>query len=288
MVYFGPAGWVYRDWDGVFYPDRKPKGFDPLAFTARYFDVVEINSSFYHPPAPEVARKWASRVSPNPRFRFTAKVWQKFTHERDYTGADVDLFRQAIDPLVAASRLGVLLLQFPWSFKNDDEQRDYLVTLVQQFSDYPLVLEVRHASWNVPPMFELLRTLKVGFCNIDQPVIGRSIGATAAVTSAVGYFRLHGRNYANWFREAADVNERYDYLYDREELLQARDLVAAIAEKATETYVILNNHRNAQAASNALELQSLVTGQKVAAPESLVRAYPRLAECVQSERTLFD
>ncbi|MBI3939366.1 MAG: DUF72 domain-containing protein [Acidobacteria bacterium] len=288
MIYFGPAGWSYRDWEGIFYPHRKGKAFDPLAFAARYFDTIEINSSFYHPPAASTAGAWAKRISENPRFKFTAKIWQKFTHERQYAGADLDLFLKGIDPLASSSRLGALLVQFPWSFKNENEPRDYLVQLVRRFDGYPLVVELRHASWDTPGVFELLQSMNIGFCNIDQPVIGKSMRPLTIVTSSVGYFRMHGRNYGNWFRDDADVNERYDYLYDSEELLQARELVGAIAEKSRETYVILNNHRNAQAASNALELQSLVTGRTVAAPQTLVRHYPRLQQYLEREKGLFD
>ena len=280
MVYLGPAGWIYRDWEGVFYPAKKGPGFDPLRFTASYFDTIEINSSFYHPPAPSATTTWVQRVSANPRFRFTAKAWRRFTHEREYSEADLTLFCSGLDPLASGDKLGALLLQFPWSFKNGHEERDYLVRLVEKLRPYPLVLEVRHASWNAPAVFELLRSLQVGFCNIDQPVIGKSLGPTAVVTSPVGYFRMHGRNYRNWFRDDADVNERYDYLYTSDELLQAKEFVEVIAERSRETYVILNNHRNAQAPVNALELKSLLTGGKVAAPDTLVGYYPRLKEFV--------
>jgi len=282
MIYFGPAGWIYRDWQEVFYPRKKGKGFDPLSFTAQYFDTVEINSSFYHPPAPESAAKWTRRVQTNPNFRFTAKVWQKLTHEREYSQEDVDLFRQSIEPVAAASKLGALLLQFPWSFRNQEESRAYLEKLARSLRDYPLVLEVRHSSWNETGTFDFLREMGVGFCNIDQPVIGKSLRPTAVVTSPVSYFRMHGRNYKNWFRDQSDVNERYDYLYNSEELEQAGELIETIAERSRETYAILNNHRNAQAAANALELKSRVTGKKVAAPQSLLESYPHLKEFAEA------
>ncbi|HEV8130164.1 MAG TPA: DUF72 domain-containing protein, partial [Acidobacteriota bacterium] len=278
MIYFGPAGWVYRDWEGVFYPKKKERRFDPLAYTAQYFDVVEINSSFYHPPSSDTVIRWIKRVALNPRFKFTAKLWRKFTHEKDYIDSDLDQFRKAVDPLMEETKLGALLMQFPWSFKNGDEERAYLAKLVRSLSPYPLVLEVRHNSWNAEPIFEFLREMKVGFCNIDQPVIGQSIRPMAVVTAPTAYFRLHGRNYRNWFREKSDVNERYDYLYNSEELEQAKEIVETIAERSRETYAILNNHRNAQAATNALELKSRVTGRKVAAPEVLLERYPDLKE----------
>src|SRR5262245_60654731 len=81
-VRVGPAGFDYQDWLGTVYPRPKPRGFDPLAYLAGYFDTVEINSTFYGPAKPDVARGWAARVERNSRFRFTMKLWKRFTHER--------------------------------------------------------------------------------------------------------------------------------------------------------------------------------------------------------------
>ena len=62
MIRIGPAGWSYPDWEGVVYPRRKPKDFHPLRHLARYFDCVEINSSFYGAPVPRNAEHWAELV----------------------------------------------------------------------------------------------------------------------------------------------------------------------------------------------------------------------------------
>ena len=78
----GPAGWSYADWRGRVYPEGAGTKFDTLALVAKYFDTVEINSSFYHPPSPETARSWLRRVEHNPNFIFTAKLFQAFTHQR--------------------------------------------------------------------------------------------------------------------------------------------------------------------------------------------------------------
>ena len=82
MIRIGPAGWNYKDWAGIAYPEPKPPRFDPLAWLAAFFDTIEINSSYYGPPAPATARRWIERVAENDRFRFTAKLWKRFTHER--------------------------------------------------------------------------------------------------------------------------------------------------------------------------------------------------------------
>jgi len=122
----------------------------------------------------------------------------------------------------------------------------------------------------------------VGFCNIDQPRLGRSLGPTEHVTSGVGYVRLHGRNYEQWF-DSDNRNDRYNYLYKPAELEKWKDKIEAIARRAESTYVIANNHFQAKAAVNALELRHLLEGRKVAAPETLVKHYPELKEQVEIE-----
>src|ERR1700732_1528258 len=88
LLRIGPAGWAYKDWAGYVYPQPRPKRFHPAAFLAEYFDTIEINTSFYHPMQADHAAQWIERVSGNPRFLFTAKLWKKFTHEHDASSAD--------------------------------------------------------------------------------------------------------------------------------------------------------------------------------------------------------
>lgn len=276
LIRIGPAGWSYEDWWGRVYPRPAPRGFDPLEYLARYFDTIEINSSFYRPPTADMARRWVARVGHNPRFKFTAKLHQKFTHDRTPTAEDETVFKRGLEPLVEAGKLGALLLQFPWSFKNTPEARQYVDELVRRFAEYPLVVEVRHASWNVESAYDFFRERGVGFCNIDQPVFQRSLGPTRRVTASVGYVRLHGRNYENWFSDGATAAARYDYLYSRQELLPWIDNIRAIAQTATDVYVITNNHYQGKGVVNALELKADIEGRAVPVPDPLIKAYPRL------------
>src|ERR1700676_225545 len=77
----GPAGWSYADWKSIVYPARRGREFHEAAYLADFFDTIEINTSFYQPLRPDFAAQWIERVAHNPRFLFTAKLWQKFTHE---------------------------------------------------------------------------------------------------------------------------------------------------------------------------------------------------------------
>ncbi|GMR23044.1 MAG: DUF72 domain-containing protein [Acidobacteriota bacterium] len=277
----GVAGWSYPDWEGIVYP--KTPRFEGLAYLTRYFDTIEVNSPFYRIPTAKTTRSWTRRVAENPNFRLTLKLFQGFTHDRNASTEDERAFKDALVPLIDAGVLGGLLLQFPWSFKNEPESRSYLSKLFDRFDGYPLVLEVRHASWNDRELYELLEHRGVGFCNIDQPLIGRSIAPTDKATSPIGYVRLHGRNYQDWFRENAGRDARYDYLYSDDELDPWMDKISEVSENASETYVITNNHFRGQAVVNALQIRSRIERRAVKAPASLVEHYPILAPITESE-----
>lgn len=277
MIRFGPAGWSYSDWAGVVYPKPKPKGFDALRFMAAYFDAIEVNATFYRPATAAVAESWLERVAHRPDFRFTAKLWRRFTHERKeaWTADEVRLARAAMDPLHAGGRLGALLLQFPWSFRRTDENREWLDDLAREFRDFPLVLEVRHDSWNVPEFFAGLGERGIGFVNIDQPLFSHSIAPSAHATSRVGYVRVHGRNYHDWFRDKALPHERYDYLYPATELEPWAERTREIAAQPAveEVYVLTNNHFRGKGITNALMLASMVREERVAGPPPLFEEY---------------
>jgi len=293
----GPAGWSYPDWAGYVYPSRRPKRFHEATFLADFCDTIEINTSFYQPLRPEHAVQWIDRVAANPRFVFTAKLWQRFTHDvrsvsSGSAAADEREVRAGFDVLRAANKLGAVLLQFPFSFHRTEETVAYLSSVLRRFADYPLVVEVRHGSWDSPKTLELLQSSGVSFCNIDQPIIGRSLGPSAKATSSVGYVRLHGRRYDTWFSddEAIPAHERYNYLYTPEELAPWVTRIRKVTERTRETFVITNNHFQGKAVVNALQLISILKGSKVKVPEPLRRHFPELEEIADSppwEPTLF-
>ena len=287
IIRIGPAGWSYKDWEGVVYPKKPGAKFDPLEYLVRFFNTIEINSSFYRPFTVTTAKSWAKRVASAKEFLFTAKLHRAFTHERGKaTEPDEKAVREGLDELESAQKLGALLLQFPWSFKNTDEDRVYLAKLLNRFKNYPLVLEIRHSSWNTPQIYEWLEEAGVGICNIDQPLFTRSIKPAALTTSQIGYVRLHGRNYQDWFREKAPRDDRYNYLYSLDELEPWITRIKEIAAKTKESYVITNNHFRGQAVVNALELKSTLTEQRVVAPAPLFQKYPQLLDSAMPEDEL--
>jgi uncharacterized protein YecE (DUF72 family) len=302
-IRIGTAGWSYKDWDGIFYPSGMSSGMSrrkqhPLEYLARFFDTTEINTSFYGPLKPEWAKLWCRKVAAvNQNFMFTAKLYRAFTHSpiavMEPTSAatirptddDEARTREGLDAIATEGRLGALLIQFPVSFKNTSLNREYLERLLRQFIEYPRVVEVRHSSWNDPATLATFTQKDVGFCNIDQPVLGRSLAPTEHVTSTIGYVRLHGRNYEHWFADQSHAdqgsdsdnrNDRYNYLYTQKELAGWKERIESVAERAHTTYVITNNHFESKAGVNALELKAMITGKRVQAPPTLIQKYPEL------------
>ena len=262
----GPAGWSYKDWEGTVYPPHGSK-FDHLAYLASFFDTIEINSPFYRIPPPTHARSWIRRVADNADFLFTTKVFRGFTHEKtELVEADVAAFRNYLDPLMEAGRLGAILLQFPWSFKNTPEETDKLTALFRAFEPYPKALEVRHSSFQNRDFTSFLSEHDVSWVNVDQPLFHDSVKPAATVTGPVGYARLHGRNYEKWFAHG-ETWERYNYLYSKEELAPWVERIGHMAREK-DTYVVTNNHFRGQAIVNAVDLKGAL-GQDAKLPPQL-------------------
>jgi uncharacterized protein YecE (DUF72 family) len=269
-ILIGSAGWSYKDWAGKVYPDPLPRGFDELAFLAQFVDCIEINSSFYRPPSPRMSESWARRTPD--RFLFTAKVWERFTHDRvPFTAADVKLYSEGIAPLLASGKLAALLFQYPWSFQDNAASRDRLRRAVDALrGGVPLVVELRHRSWL--EALDFLRGLELNFCNIDQPKSASSITGTRIVTGPVGYIRFHGRNAKAWFARDAGRDDKYDYLYSREELREWEEIIRDM--EAEKLFIILNNHFQGKGMANAFMLQKALGKELAPPPESLRAAYP--------------
>ena len=291
-LYIGTSGWSYPKgagtWDGIFYPPRLADK-DKLSFFAEYFNTVEINSSFYRPPNQYAARAWASKVPDD--FRFTAKLWQKFTHPKMFeaaTGqtwrvqdADFDVFAEGIGPLAEAGKLGPLLAQFPTSFRPDAATLDYLEDLIRRMrgAGFRLAVELRHREWTESEETAAIRKLMeeqgVAWVMIDEPRFKTSI-RHVPLTSDTAYFRFHGRNYKNWWRHG-ESEDRYNYLYTPDEQRHIAEDVRELASKTRETYAFYNNHFGAKAVVNALQLEAAL-GRPIQQPlpEALVQHYGEL------------
>ncbi len=272
----GVAGWSYPHWEGLVYPKVRRGATHALESISRIVDAVEINSSFYRPIRPEYARLWVKMAESNPRFLFSAKLHQTFTHGRQISPSEAAIFSEGLRPIQKAGRLGALLMQFPWSFRFTSENRAFLIELRRVFHEFPLVAELRHASWLGEEAQGTLIDYKIGFCNIDQPAHTSAMPATALLTSRVGYVRLHGRNPENSvasYRQDAERQHQHDYLYSPDELAQWRLRIEKFRQFADRTMVIFNNDPKGKSVVNALQLQNLYDPSRGAAPLPLVHQY---------------
>jgi uncharacterized protein YecE (DUF72 family) len=292
-VRIGTSGWNYPlsgygPWTGVFYPfkqgQRLPGSktkFDELGYYAEHFNTVEINSTFYRPPAVKTAKSWAARTPPS--FEFSLKLFQQFTHKREVTVEDVNVFKRGIDPLAAAEKLGALLCQFPASFKRDDASVDYLTWLLETFENYRCAVELRHRSWSdeFAPTLKLLNEHHAAFVQIDEPKFRTSIRQNQLpnITSFY-YLRAHGRNAKKWWHHE-HKDERYDYLYSAPEIQEFAETLKAVRKIVRKAYGYMNNHADAKSVANAIELKHLlkepITGDYNPA---LIKRYPELKAIV--------
>ena len=267
-IYIGTSGWSYPKgkgtWTGHFYPSGKV---NELEYYSQFFNTVEINSSFYRPPDPGYVYNWVRRVPEG--FLFTVKLWQKFTHPKMYiesTGKeaaisqrDVDQFKQSIEPLVRYGKFGALLAQFPPSFKNDSYGQQILSAVIRAFTQYRLVVELRHHSWSDDEATtRFLRENNISWVQIDEPKFQSSIATEVPLTADTAYFRFHGRNAEMWWK--GDSETRYKYLYSPEEIDELANRVKFASGKAQLTFAFFNNHwqgyapRNAVSTMRALQL----------------------------------
>ncbi len=262
-VYIGTSGWSYPKgegtWKGNFYPAGK---INELEYYSQFFNTVEINSSFYRPPDPGYIYNWVKHVPPD--FRFAVKLWQKFTHPRMYlettgeaaviSAQDVEIFNRSLEPLVKYRKLGVLLAQFPPSFKNDDYGRQILLAIAKTFGQYPLAVELRHRSWSDDAGTEnLLREHHIAWVQIDEPKFSTSVAQEVPVTADIAYFRFHGRNAKDWW--TGDSETRYRYLYSPEEIGELSERVKKSAARVNLLFAFFNNHWKAYAPRNANDMK---------------------------------
>ncbi len=232
QVRIGTAGWSYKDWDGIFYPSGHAATASCIRWNilARFFDTTEINTSFYGPLKPELAKLWCRKVAAvNPAsFSPPNSIAPSRTHRLAVmeptsaatirpTDEDEARTREGLDALAGEGRLGALLIQFPVSFKNTSLNREYLDRLLRQFIEYPRVVEVRDSSWNNAETLAAFTRKNVAFCNIDQPLLGRSLAPTEHVTAPHRLRAPAWPQLREWF-DSDNRNDRYNYLYNEREL----------------------------------------------------------------------
>jgi uncharacterized protein YecE (DUF72 family) len=250
-----------------------PKGLPPaerLAYYARHFAIVEVDSSFYHLQPPKWYASWAAKTPEH--FVFNVKAYGAMTrHHREPRQGEENLpevfqrFEASIQPLREAGKLKALHFQFPPWFVRSEENKDWVAYCRDFFPGDLVAVEFRHSSWFQGAAREetlaMLRGLKAVNVVCDEPQVGTgTVPAVLAVTDPrLAIVRFHGRNAKTWYMKAETTAQRFDYLYSRAEL---GEWVAPIRQQleaeADEVHLLMNNNRSNYAVRNALDLMDLL------------------------------
>lgn len=276
-----------------------------LRYYARFFDTVEINSSFYAIPAARNVLRWAERTPPG--FVFNVKAYAPLTghNPRPETLPDevqamlpartprthrgeiqtsslpaeaIDttfrLFRAALGPLEESGKLGYVLFQFaPW-VRFAPERLAYLEQLPARLPGWRVAVEFRDRSWfpdHGDETLAVLRRAGLAHVVVDAPGAAHAVPRVVARTARTGVFRLHGRNAEGWLRqlrgEEPAVREKYDYLYSEAELRELQPDIEGLADEGGEVFVSFNNNNRDYPVRNALMMKRLL-GQPAAEERS--------------------
>ncbi len=254
MIFIGTAGYSYRDWIGPFYPEGM-KNSEMLAYYAREFMFTEVNSTYYAMPNRYLT---GSLVKKTPAgFQFVIKAHQSMTHQRFAGKGEYALFRESLQPIVEAGKLGGVLVQFPYSFHFTTANRDYLKRLAGEMAGLPVAVEFRNQKWINQETFVLLRNEGLAYVCVDEPDLQGLVRPVVAATAGFGYVRFHGRNAARWY-DHKESYERYNYLYSEEELAGWVPRLRELEAKTGKIFVSLNNHYQGQAVRNARMIRELL------------------------------
>ncbi|MBJ7610492.1 MAG: DUF72 domain-containing protein [Candidatus Dormibacteraeota bacterium] len=269
-ILVGTCNWADHK---AFYPPELEKGRrqrDKLTYYARYFPIVEIDTSFYGIPRPEVVEGWLERTPDD--FRFNIKAFRSLTrHERDAgrprppTRDEVRDFMAALLPLRESGRLSAVHYQFPPWFTNRPDAREVLLETRDRHPDDIVAIEFRHRSWFDEGAWaateDLLRELDCVYVGVDAPQLGSGTAPPIlAITSRkLCIARFHGRNRKTWYRPDGPTSDfRFNYLYSPDELEEWVPGIREAAERGTPVHVLLNNNRSNYAVVNAFDFGALL------------------------------
>jgi len=273
-ILIGMGGWELPSFNRVFYPAKPEKGFRKLEYFSRFFDLVEVNSTFYNTSLSAAqAQRWLQDVAENRKFVFTVKLYRGFTHTFDATQNDAFAVHRLLDPLRDAEKFGGLVIQFPSSFNKTSERQVHLMKLRTIFPEDQLFLDLRHISWNKESFYQFCRENGFHLINIDLPRLPGHMPLNSLTWDGVAYFRMMGRNAQAWSHPKS--SDRYLYNYSEEEV---NDIIQRIKEaNARKTYVVFHNDRQAYSLVNGRQIEHVLQPEKrLNAPANLLDVFPHL------------
>jgi len=282
----GTASWTDKTLlASGWYPPDADNAEKRLAYYASKFPLVEVDSTYYSPPAEQTVALWAGRTPPE--FTFNIKAFSLLTgHPTRVNAIYKDLrpetdkknvypsdlpaqsyedvwtrFLSSLDPLVDAGKLGVLLFQFPPWFTIRRSNKDYLVEVARRCSPLRIAVEFRHASWfdgdNQAETLDFLRKHELPFVVVDMPQGHRSsIPPVVQATADLAVVRFHGHS-DKW--TSKDIYEKFGYEYSTRELGAWAPKLRQLADDTDDTHVLMNNCYSDYAQRNAEDLIGLLS-----------------------------
>jgi uncharacterized protein YecE (DUF72 family) len=269
-IRIGTCSWADEGLVKRWYPRGVSSPQGRLAYYAERFDTVEVDSPFYHLPSPETAAKWVERTPEG--FLFHAKASGEMTgHSEADREEAFAAFREALAPLEQAGKLRGVLLQYPPRFTKSAEAMGELKAVAPLLDPLVPLVEFRHRSWveedERADTFSFLERQGLSYVSVDSPR-GRAsniLPRIAAATHPVAYVRFHGRNWRTWNLKGKSSAERFDWLYERQELEEWVEPLAELAGQAEEVYAMFNNNRYDYAPRSAQLLRGLLDEREVPA-----------------------
>ncbi len=294
VVRFGTASWTDPTMTapGVFYPRGADSAEERLRFYASRFPVVEVDATYYALPSRRTAESWAQRTPEDFVFDIKAHALmtgqptelarlpkaikeelpaelkeKKRIYRKDVPAELLDAvyteFREALEPLTKAGKLGAVFVQFPkWVFPSNEARE--LILETRQRLELPIAVEFRHGSWfnekNAERTVRFLEDNKIPYVAVDEPQGFKSSVPPVIVPTSeeLAIFRFHGRNAENWEKKEITPAERFRYLYDEDELADWTSRIASVARKTKQTHAVYNNCFSNYGTTNAQEAARLL------------------------------
>ena len=278
-VLVGTCNWSDHE---DFYP-KGLKSTERLRYYARFFSIVEVDSTFYRLQSARNFARWAEMTPDD--FVFNVKAYRELTfHDRidnvpkEPDASTFESFNESVEPLRQANKLGVIHFQFPPWFRNTQENRDFILSARDFFPKDRFGVEFRHRSWLEPESadatLDFLRQAEIIFTAVDEPQLGSGsvppvVGAT---NPEIAIVRFHGRNSQTWYKKTEKTSDRFNYLYSQEELAEWVEPIRELSSSARIVHALMNNNHGNYAVRNAFDIAQLL-GDMAALPETSVRLF---------------
>jgi uncharacterized protein YecE (DUF72 family) len=234
-----------------------------LGYYAERFDTVEVDSPFYALPDPAVTGRWAQRTPPD--FVFHLKAHASMTgHEPAEQAPAFVAFRAAVEPLELSGKLRSILLQYHPRFVKSAAALEELSHVRGLLEPLVPLIEFRHRSWLEPweqdDTLDFLERQGLAYVSVDAPATRASnvVPRVAAATHSVAYIRFHGRNWKTWNIRGGKSSDRFDWMYEPEELAEWVGPIGRLAEQADEVYALFNNNKDDFAPRSATILRGML------------------------------